>query len=1072
MKTFLLIMLMAQTVFGISDALWQTPPQEYTNVFWHELYGETRNRHFWATAQPVGEALDEFVVATNAYFNAVQADLMTGELDSLLAKYTITYYLYGTTNFDAWFAQYTVVDGATNYVDHFPLGASPKADLIHKLGDTNFGFIVHDDHVAGAQTNQYGEVTNSIGYWIKRRDRIDPLIVAEWRAGGNWHRPDDDWAFYRHQVFYEYYRGTSNEFTRGDSQLFGLLPDQYPVFIVRTGGTNAYVSGLSLSFDDADTMDLCFYPGGQSYQWHGPDWDTYANEVGYPLPHYEWTNNHLREIAWANAGANWDGGTITLNSATQRSERAWLDLSVPLSLHGNPPNPRIMITSNENGEVRYYTNSGDTVSLQYIDKMNTYEGSRVWDSNLFPEQLNLHYAIFTNMYLTEITWDSGRLSWAPGMRYTNEATQVPYWSTNYLCVVTNFPNLWTNSGYAVTVDTMGLRSIIRGQGGVWLAPINDVPANWIPMEEHPVTNVAPQFHYSINTAVSLEEDFRMETMFHPPYRYLGVSQPFADQYYYHPEWGWGTWPPYWSGTAYRTDTIAFSLYGWAVSAPLAVTGMYTGTPHRVHFYAQFNYDRLDSAVPSYHLVESSAWTTEACVTSSVMNASSNVAGFEITLSSNIVSANNGPLQDDTLWREWAFDVYLPSVRSQFITNHALNVAVSTNTTSESFSCELTYTNGIDSIITNNVITTNEQYLVVDMNGADPGMIGTYSGEPAGYGTYHLNGDPFSGYDVSVDYTSFITIWTPYSQYDGVYPIPADVYEAYNTATATVSDVSTYVTNEVYTTNWNTYVIQNDYTTNWVETVFTTGISVTNIADSNKFTIVGWEAYYLDAFDTPVGYYLYTNFTTAVSQTVDNICLHRPTTSNIWEGPLNVTNCAYENIASSNGVDIFISTNSATFTNTFEYPVYGAIDPPYELFAVADIYEGSIPQFTKQYVKRGSNTYPPWSLLAFDDLYNFSGDLTWTSETAYYAPFDPGAWEGPDHITRYLVPPFYYWSDHLYYNTLPLSASTAKYTLPLPMGYSSNTVGWASSEGVSWQSGAVNITKANTISVKVLVEWQR
>lgn len=997
MKNLMLLILMAQAAFG--ELLLLSPPQNYTNALGMELVNETVLRSRWAGDSnwnlyaTSGGATYANVFGSNPVpFTASKAEEITSQLETILPKFTLPYYKYETGDYDLWFSTITNIYGAvTNYIDRFPLGDSPKSDLIHKLGDTNYGFLIHGEHLAGAVVNPYGEVTGTDGYWIKRRDRINPLVVAEWRAGGNWHFPDDNISL-RHQVFYEYYRGTKNEFTLGDSQLFGLTTDQYPVFIVRLGGTNTYASGLSLSFDDVNTMAI-YAPGGDDYyiSWH-PDWDTYANEVGYPLPHYEWTNNYLREIPWANAGANWDGGTITLNSTTQRSDRAWLDLSVPLSLHGNPPNPQIHIISNEESQIVYYTNSGDTVSLQYIDKMNTYEGNKVWDSNLFPEQLNLHGMILSNMFQTEVTWGSGRLKWVNGTLYTN-ALYRPDWSTNYTCLITNDYALRTNSQYIVDVDTMGLRSIIRGVSGSWM-PINNIfPEEYgFVVASNYLEGISPQFRLDIIGHVLLTENFSMETKFKPPYPYKYPSTPFSPS----------DVPPLWEGSMERSDEVYVTMAARSVSSALSVSGLYTGTPHQVHFYAKFFLDRLTDTKPYYHLIETIPWTDASCVTSSVIDLSTNYVDLLFPLTKNIQSAENSPKTDDTKWRKLEMeDIYLPAISNIWVANTNLNVLVSTSNISESFSCEITLTNGFTVSSNGTPFTNSETFTVTDVSGAEAGMLGSYYGATPLQGHQFLNNDEgASGYAIyygTPAFTDYIYVETPSTFYEpemqSTFTLPVECTDFWDrTKTALVSVAYTYATNWTYTTNWITTNVTNDFTTNYIEKVFNAGLTYTNVAFLNRFEMHGWEAYYENDYGQAIPYYQYTNYSTATSYSDISDYLSLPTTSNSWSGPTNWTNCTYAPISLTNGMDITLATNSPTFSITSDYPVFGPIDPPYEICGP----EQPISQ-------------------------------TLTSKT---------------------------------------------YTLPEPCAYGSNTVGWASSEGISSESGDVSIVRSNNVSIKVLVEWQR
>jgi hypothetical protein len=453
MKWVFILLLAAQTVLGFTDSIWQSPPALYTNALGMEFVGETVLRSRWAGDTnwnyPVTNAFGSIFhgdgYTAHVPFRASEADKITRQLEAVLPAYVLPFFTSGPDYcLNDWFAH----DDWLVHEPYWPGSHWPKAELMSKCG-TNVGIAVYTvggtNTTIGVLTNGLGEVwtrdvqigvTNNgttedpdiqpvyridepLAYWIKRRDRINPLVVAEWKQYGNTATDGgtNNW---------EYYHGWPNEFipndivigygpTMGHSQLFDLSPAQYPVFIVHLGGTNKYTSGLQLELNS----ELYWgEPAYLIYAWNA--WDSYAGFIG------EWTNNHLRQHPTFNVfeppySSHWDGGTIVLNSATQRSERAWLALGAPLKLTGTSPNTWYK-TNIVAGVTNIVIGSGDTVSLQYTNKMTTHEGTKVWDTILLPEQLTAHYVAMTNMFLTPTTsWN-----WTNSVAFTSEQVLVSF----------------------------------------------------------------------------------------------------------------------------------------------------------------------------------------------------------------------------------------------------------------------------------------------------------------------------------------------------------------------------------------------------------------------------------------------------------------------------------------------------------------------------------------------------------------------------------------------------------------------------------------------------------------------
>jgi hypothetical protein len=481
-----LSLLLVRPASALTDAVWTNPPPVYTNLLGQELCTEIWLRDRWAggtnwwfsntvsvtysfsnaiTTRDFTNgavifsrsltnqvALTTNVVATNVFgspfvvaiggtavtgvvpFEATGAERLTDKLDSLMAAYVWPWFsdVSQAYSFDAWW---------TNGIDRWPGTLFPKAELMNQhtgvcgiatYSDGGTNVFIAVQHEGFDELLQEGDYTPA-GWWIKRLNRIDPLIVAEWSRWYNWnYDPAYTPPGLPDGLEWQYYEGWQNEFTRGDSQLFGIDESQHPVFIVHLGGTNEYVSGslyLTFRMDDPDGV--------------GPTWMRYwdwASNFRAPYVHpltAEWVSNYLHSYEMVDLFdpyPAWATNTIVLNSTTQRATRAWLALGVPLVLKGDAPNIRI----STNMEVypiggatitNYFvrTNSSDVVSLQYTNRMTTYEGIKAWDGQLHKEQFTAHLVAFTNMVLTPWT------NWV--------------WTNSFgYAYSTNINVAWTNSG--------------------------------------------------------------------------------------------------------------------------------------------------------------------------------------------------------------------------------------------------------------------------------------------------------------------------------------------------------------------------------------------------------------------------------------------------------------------------------------------------------------------------------------------------------------------------------------------------------------------------------------------------
>ena len=352
-------------------------------------------------------------------FTTTGAEQLTAKAETtVLPSFVLPYY--STTpdfSFDSWFAH--ELDGVTG-MNRWPGLTHSKADLMYHYPET--GITVMKDNLGSnivslaVAVNTIGEVVpdvieyvpvSPVGYWTKRRDRIDPLIVAEWKQYNATYTYED----ILHTNNWQYYTGWPNEFADGSSQLFGLVPEQYPIYRVHLGGTNTYSGAPSLNLERNIEP---YRPWELPWYWFYTMYTGGGLLMNQLTSTAEWVTNRLVVKQYE----YWEGVEPTPRDEMPiipivdggRSDRAWVALGFPLMLTGTSPNTwhRTNVVA---GVTNIIAGSGDTVSLQYTNRMNTYEGTKVWDNVLLPEQLTAHYVALTNKFLmpwTQFGWTNSQ----------------------------------------------------------------------------------------------------------------------------------------------------------------------------------------------------------------------------------------------------------------------------------------------------------------------------------------------------------------------------------------------------------------------------------------------------------------------------------------------------------------------------------------------------------------------------------------------------------------------------------------------------------------------------------------
>lgn len=228
---------------------------------------------------------------------------------------------------------------------------------------------------------QYGELwntnsdvaliaTNGTPYWIKSRNRLNPMGIAQWQYGGN-----DNSPIWPVLGDYGNFPICENEFYKftGGSQLpvrSTLLDEYVPILIIHPRGTN-----------------VAYTPG----------------EIVYGDP---------------------EGGDVTLTHSNGNISEVWgSTIPMPSLMNAFP----ITNTVAANAMLMGLSTNFPTAMLAYTGAMTTYEGTLIWDNTLQPEQFDAHYHALTNLYLTPWTnWH-----WTNGQSYVINTNLVLGWETNH-----------------------------------------------------------------------------------------------------------------------------------------------------------------------------------------------------------------------------------------------------------------------------------------------------------------------------------------------------------------------------------------------------------------------------------------------------------------------------------------------------------------------------------------------------------------------------------------------------------------------------------------------------------------
>jgi hypothetical protein len=245
-------------------------------------------------------------------------------------------------------------------------------------------------------------------------------------------------------------------------------------------------------------------------------------------------------IVYLEPFADWGSLTFILSSQTQICPRAFVSLGV-----------NVMAAADASLD-------GYIVSLQYTNKMNTYEGNKIWDTTLLPEQLTAHYVAMTNLFLTE----HSEWGWTNSCIITNEIQQIGDTVDIDLAEDGSFSNVthktpeelvsfWTNS--CPVFEPITLPEDMFGYGNI---PTNSMPPEMI---------------------VNLYIDASFDAHFHE-YTYYDTLIPCGETQTNSTLWEW---------YAYLSKYYNVFADREMVVSSIAVTNLYTGTRHRVHVYASF-----------------------------------------------------------------------------------------------------------------------------------------------------------------------------------------------------------------------------------------------------------------------------------------------------------------------------------------------------------------------------------------------------------------------------------------------------------------------------------------------------
>lgn len=610
----LVLVILLSTIATISSAfthsLWRNLPYSYTNQIGKEFYEGGALRTCW-TPGGAGYMFDTNSGMYHGRFTAAEAEAITRAITEALPSYAPHWYADASDNwsFDNWF---------TNDLDRWP-GLYPKAEwfshsstcgivvtgtgefatvqaFLNGVGEVIPRTIYHVTNMwEGVETNLIviDRVDLPQAHFIKRRDRLNPLIVAEWK------RFNPSYDVYTNN--WECYRGWDNEFSLGHSTLFGLTEDQYPVFTMHLGGSNAYTGGLSLGYSDAAIPGWGQLTEGGLY--HASSY----RDVDSQSPMH-WAANRASLITnlLDSDLSQWpcgDGETVTISGMNQRSSKAWLRTSQPWTLKGTPPNIsyRTNITMGVTSIIPY---SGDVVSLQYTNKMNTYEGTKVWDQQLLPEQLYAHYVLMTNMFLTP--WS--RYMWTNSVAYTSAVS----YSSASNGVWGEAPFLFTTNGATEYNGYLRPQDLSiqywQFSGCPWVPDFN-FPSALMGAGYSLDAGIPPFFQYSISGAGGVTQSFTSRC----GYGNFGTNGALLGMT--------NTWV--WDAVI-KADGAAY-MSGIGVDSSIYVGDMFTGTPHRVHVYGKHRFDRFDRTSRFAYRTHLSDWITSSNYITPPMSCWSNMA---------------------------------------------------------------------------------------------------------------------------------------------------------------------------------------------------------------------------------------------------------------------------------------------------------------------------------------------------------------------------------------------------------------------------------------------------------------
>lgn len=387
------------------------------------------------------------VIGTNTINIPVTAEKLeelTEQLEAKIPYYSLPHYTdtdtFGSLSYDRWFLE------TSN--SFFP--AATKLDLFYHTG-TNLGRIID------LQTNVLWEgvtmATNGIPYWIKSRNRLNPMGVARWQYGMNYGMTV--WP----TMVYDY----------------GNPPNITNEFYMLEYGTPLPTRSTLL---DRYVPIVIIYPANTNV--------VYGGEITYGDP---------------------DQGAVTMTHSNGVVEDIW-GSQIPLTSLTNvfPITNTVAVSAMLTG----VSTNFPTVLMTYTGNMTTYEGTEVWSKTLLPETMDAHYFAMTNLYLTP--WDNWY--WTNGIFYTNAAVAITnYAMTNvYISTQTDSVHVVTVD----TMGWRQPLGWFRGCEGPWFPTNYNLPVDPNLGGASNVTGIPSKFTYAVNFGVSLDEEFTALTCFQIP----------------------------------------------------------------------------------------------------------------------------------------------------------------------------------------------------------------------------------------------------------------------------------------------------------------------------------------------------------------------------------------------------------------------------------------------------------------------------------------------------------------------------------------------------------------------------